>query len=119
MKEKLKFIAIVFLIFSGTIACVSDSKNDMETIKSKWNLLQVIYEDGSINHLEQGDFVLIEDDVILEVINRLGKRRYPYVRKNSVLYVTSGDVVVEWEIMSLDTNNLQLRTPIGIYVLKR
>jgi hypothetical protein len=33
--------------------------------------------------------------------------------------VTSGDEIIEWKIQSLDSLNLHLKTPIGVYILKR
>ena len=119
MKNIARNISLLCLILLGATACTSATTTDHKSIKYNWQLLQVIYDDGSINRLGQGNYVLIEDSEILEVIGQRSKRRYPYIRKNSVLYITSGEAIVEWEIVSLNENNLQLKTPIGVYILKR
>ena len=119
MKYKIKIISIVYILLFGTTACVAHTQADEKNIKHKWQLSQVIYDDGSVNQLEPGNFVHIEKDVILEIINQRGERRYPYTRKNRILYVTSGEHLVEWKIIHMDTNDLQLKTPIGVYILKR
>lgn len=119
MNNLVKTLGVICLILLGLSACTSETQTVETNIKYKWELLQVIYDDGSINQLGEENFVLIEDDEIVEVINQNGRRRYSYVRENSVLYVTFGDAVVEWEVISLDAHNLQLRTPIGVYVLQR
>jgi len=119
MKNVAKIFSVICLILLGCTACVPETQTDEKSIKYKWQLLQVIYDDGSINKLEQDNFVLIDDHEILEVIHQHGSRRYPYIRKKSILHVTSGETIIEWEIISLDANKLQLKTPIGVYVLRR
>jgi len=114
-----KKIGIVFYLLFTVIGCSSSVPSNISEIKHRWQLIQVIYDDGTINQLAHGNFVLIEQGSILEVVEPFGHRRYSYSRKKNTLFVYSGDSLIKWEILSLDGDNLQLKTPIGLYILRR
>lgn len=88
-------------------------------IYDTWTLEKIIYDDNSVKILEKGNFVKIHKDYILEIIQDYGKRRYPYIRKNKILSLSSGSEIIAWEITQYDNQELQVKTPIGLYVLKR
>jgi len=74
---------------------MSDKKTIENSIKYQWKLLQVV-SDGSVNEIGPDNFLLIEEDVLFEIVSQGGKRRYPYTRDKSTLYVTQGEKVNEW-----------------------
>jgi len=119
MKTIKIFINIIFLVLVGTTACASKETISNPTIQHKWLLQKVVDEEGSVNQVGQGNFVVIKHDTVMEIIKNSGNRLYPYFRDANILYVTSGQAVIEWEIMFIDGNNLQLKTPIGVYFLTR
>lgn len=88
-------------------------------IYDTWTLEKIIYDDKSVKVLEKGNFVQIHKDYILEIITGYGKRRYPYIRKNKILNLASGNEIITWEITQYHNQELQVKTPIGLYILKR
>ncbi|AZG72789.1 lipocalin family protein [Shewanella livingstonensis] len=119
MKSILKMLSVTFLFLIFSMGCIPKSSANKDEINGKWQLTEVQYEDDSSNFLDGGNFVVIEDTRIIEIFSKQGRKAYSYYRENNILYVTSGDEVIEWKIQSLDSLNLHLKTPIGVYILKR
>lgn len=94
-------------------ACESDD------IFGRWVMNEVVYDDGSVNQLEAGNFVDINADTITEVIKGYGNREYHYTRQDKVLTLTADDEQITWQILSEATHSLEVATPIGTYKLTR
>ena len=107
-------LALLALILSS---CSNASESD--NILGRWAMTQVVYDDGSINQLESGNFVDIKADTITEVIKDHGSRQYPYTRQDKVLTLTADDQKITWQIVSEAEHRLEIATPIGKYVLSR
>jgi len=107
----------IFLLFSLT-ACVTVFDDTQSTIYDTWKLEKVIYDDNSEKILEQGNFVKIHKNFILVIYKDFGNRRYEYVRNNNILNLASGDSIITWEIILHTNQELQIKTPIGLYILK-
>jgi len=97
MNILIKAICLVFFI----TACTSEINNESAEIKHKWQLLKVLYDDGSAKLLENGNYILIEKNSIYENIKQYGSRHYPYYRNNNILYLTSGETSVECYLKEL------------------
>ncbi len=82
-------------------------------------MTQVVYDDGSTNQLEAGNFVDIKPDTITEIIKDHGSRQYPYIRQDNVLTLTADGEQISWQIVSEAKHRLEIATPIGKYVLSR
>ncbi len=108
---------ICFLL--SLTGCVSAPSQSKLNIYDTWTLEKIIYDDTSVKTVEKGNFVQIHEDYILEIIKDYGKRRYPYTRKNKILSLESGNEIITWEITLYDNQKLQVKTPIGLYVLRR
>ena len=108
---------ILFLL--SITACATDSEYKQPNIYDTWTLEKIIYDDESIKILEEGNFVTIKDNYILEIIKNHGKRRYSYVKRNNTLNLTSGGEVVKWKIIQNSSQELHIKTPIGLYLLTR
>jgi hypothetical protein len=119
MKSILKMLSVTLLFLIFSMGCIHKSSANKDELNGKWQLTEVQYEDDSSNFLADGNFVLIEDTRIIEIFSKQGRKAYSYYKDNNILYVTSGDEIIEWEIQSLDSFNLHLKTPIGVYILKR
>ncbi|MBB1364659.1 MULTISPECIES: lipocalin family protein [unclassified Shewanella] len=119
MKYILKMLSVTFLFLIFTLGCIPKSSANKDEINGKWQLTKVQYEDDSSNFLDGGNVVVIEDTRIIEIFSNQSRKAYSYYRDNNILYVTSGDEIIEWKIQSLDSLNLHLKTPIGVYILKR
>ena len=119
MKNLYKYFLLCIFILLNLTACVPDTEQSQSNIHDTWVLEKIVYDDESVNALEKGNFVEIQQDHILEVIKGHGKRRYSYTQKNEILRLTSGHDVITWEIIQLDDQILQIETPIGLYVLTR
>lgn len=112
------FIFFMFLILNVS-ACTTSFEHTKLNTPDTWKIEKIVYDDKSIKILEEGNFITIKDDYILEIIKGLGIRRYSYVKKNNILSLTSGDEVAEWEIIQNNNQGLHIKTPIGLYVLTR
>lgn len=119
MKKLYKFYVLCIFILLNITACVMDSEQSQSNIYDTWALEKIVYDDESVNALEKGNFVEIQKDFILEIIKGHGKRRYSYTQQNEMLSLTSGHDVITWEIIKLEDQKLQIKTPIGLYVLTR
>ena len=111
MKSILKMLSVTFLFLIFSMGCIPESSANKDEINGKWQLIEVQYEGGN--------FVVIEDARIIEIFSNQSRKAYSYYRDDNILYVTSGDEIIEWEILSLDNFNLHVKTPIGVYILKR
>jgi len=100
-------------------ACVTVPDHGKLDIYDTWALEKIIYDDGIVKVFEKGNFVQIHKDYMLEIIAGYGNRRYPYTRKNNILSLTSGNEIITWEIVQYRNHELQIKTPIGLYILKR
>ena len=92
---------------------------ELDNISGRWVMTEVVYDDGSVNQLETGNFVDIDANTITEVIKDHGSRQYPYTRQGNVLTLTADDEQITWQILSQDTHRLDVATPIGKYKLTR
>ncbi|RPA61962.1 hypothetical protein EGC86_13085 [Shewanella frigidimarina] len=119
MKYILKMLSVTFLFLIFALGCIPKSSANKDEINGKWQLIEVQYEDDSSNFLDGGNVVVIEDARIIEIFSNQSRKAYSYYRDDNILYVTSGDEIIEWKILSLDNFNLHLKTPIGVYILKR
>ncbi|MEZ8185804.1 hypothetical protein ACED29_08275 [Shewanella sp. 5S214] len=119
MKSILKILSVTFLFLIFSLGYIPKSSANKDEINGKWQLTELQYEDDSSNFLDGGNFVVIEDTRIIEIFSKQGRKTYSYYREDKILYVTSGDEIMEWKIQSLDSFNLHLKTPIGVYILKR
>jgi len=117
--KSFKYLGLLFFLIFNLTACVSKSENESQGIYYQWTLEKIIYDDESINRLEQGNFVQIHQDYILEIIKGHGNRRYAFSREQDVLTLISDNNHVIWEIIKQDRKELQIQTPIGLYVLTR
>ena len=81
-----------------------------------WAIEKVVYEDGSENVLDSGNFVEIDAQDVVEIFATAGKRRHGYVRKGDVLSLDSGST---WMILEQAESRLRIQTPIGQYHLRR
>ena len=88
-----------FILFFFTLTLSTSIYAQISNIQYKWKLEKVIYSDNSELKLDPGNFVVIDQNTILEVMTKYGNRRYPYHRKSDVLYLTSGDSEVKWKIL--------------------
>ncbi|MEH8019274.1 hypothetical protein MN202_18725 [Rheinheimera muenzenbergensis] len=114
---KIVNFAIVTVVAIGLMT--RSDASEANDILGRWVMTEVVYDDGSINQLEAGNFVDINADTITEVIKSYGNRQYPYTRQDKVLRLTAGDEQISWQIFSEATNRLELATPLGKYVLTR
>ncbi|WDE04347.1 hypothetical protein SG34_023865 [Thalassomonas viridans] len=115
----IKGLGVMLAVFMNITACVSEPESAEQGIYDQWALEKIIYDDESINRLEQGNFVQINEDYILEIIKGYGNRRYSFSRDKEILTLVSENDRVIWEIIKYDTRELQIKTPIGLYVLTR
>ena len=100
------------------ISCSPDESTP--SIYGQWILQSIQHSDDEVRVLEEGNFIIIEEDHIFEVIKGNGKRRYSYNEiESDKLLIRSGGVDVEWVIKEKKNNELKIQTPIGLYFLKR
>ena len=109
---------VVLTLFALVLSSCSNA-SESDDILGRWVMTEVVYDDGSVNQLEAGNFVDINADTITEVIKDYGNRQYPYTRQDKVLTLTADDEQITWQILSSDTNRLEVTTPIGKYKLTR
>lgn len=118
-KTMLKILyLIVFSFVAVSLVACSDAREPND-ISGRWTVEQVVYEDGSTNNLEAGNFVDISADEIVEVIRDFGNRQYPYTREGNELTLTTNDEQIVWQVVVETDKHLELATPIGKYVLTR
>ena len=108
----------MFAIFMVSLLLYSHA-HELDNISGRWVITEMVYDDGSVNQLEAGNFVDIDANTITEVIKDHGSRQYPYTRQDNVLTLTAGDEQISWQIRSEATHRLEVATPIGEYVLTR
>lgn len=109
---------VVLTLFALVLSSCSNA-SETDDIFGRWVMTEVIYDDGSVNQLEAGNFVDINADTITEVIKGYGNRQYPYTRQDNVLTLTADDEQITWQILSEATDRLEIATPIGKYLLTR
>ena len=110
---------MVALTLFALILSSCSNANESDGILGRWVVTEVVYDDGSVNQLEAGNFVDINADTITEVIKDHGSRQYPYTRQDKVLTLTADDEQITWQILSEATHRLEVATPIGKYILTR
>ncbi|MBT1064091.1 hypothetical protein KJY73_10930 [Bowmanella sp. Y26] len=88
-------------------------------IIGKWKLQTVIYDDGSVNDVGEGNLVIFSKNEIVEQIKGHGSRSYLYTRKGSVLVLGSDNSDLKWEIIKAEDSYMEILTPIGTYNLQR
>ena len=111
------YIFLMYVLVSLT-ACVSVADENKPNIYNTWVLEKIIYDDGSAKVLTEGNFVQIHEDYLVEMFKEYGNRRYAYVRNNKTISLDSGGEKVVWEIVLHNNQELQIKTPIGLYILK-
>ena len=109
---------VVLTLFALVLSSCSNA-SESNDIFGRWVMTEVVYDDGSVNQLEAGNFVDINTDTITEVIKGYGSRQYPYTRQDNVLTLTADDEQITWQILSEATDRLEVATPIGKYILNR
>ena len=114
---KIKNMLALTLFALVLSSCSNASESD--DIFGRWVMTEVVYDDGSVNQLEAGNFVDINADTITEVIKGYGNRQYPYTRQDKVLTLIADDEQITWQILSEATHRLEVATPIGKYILNR
>ncbi len=112
-----KIFFIQYIIFSLVVSQPL-SAEDM-SIQYKWKLIEIIESDDMSREIPVGNYLDIDENSILEIMEIFGNRNYPYYREGDTLFVTSGSQIINWEIIFVDNNNLHLVTPIGTYILVR
>lgn len=112
------YIFFVVLCFNFT-ACATDAKPKKIEIYDSWKLEKIVYADKSINELEPGNFVQIHKNYILEIMKGYGERRYSYTKQGKILDLAAENETVIWKITRHNANELQIETPIGLYILTR
>ena len=110
-------MAVLTLFALGLSSCSNAHESD--DIFGRWVITEVVYDDGSVNQLDAGNFVDINADTITEIIKDHGSRQYPYTRQDKVLTLTADDEQITWLILSEATNRLEVAAPIGKYELTR
>lgn len=114
---QIKNIVALTLFAFVTSSCSNASESD--DIFGRWVMTEVVYDDGSVNQLQAGNFVDINADTITEVIKDHGSRQYHYTKQDKVLTLTTGGEQISWQILSEAPHRLEVATPIGKYVLTR
>tara|TARA_R110002126_G_scaffold33382_48_gene104665 strand:- start:596 stop:958 length:363 start_codon:yes stop_codon:yes gene_type:complete len=109
---------VALTLFTLILSSCSNA-SETDDILGRWVMTEVVYDDGSVNQLEAGNFVDISKDTITEVIKGYGNRQYPYTRQDSVLKLTADDEQITWQILSQASHRLEVATPIGKYKLTR
>jgi len=95
------------------------NSSESDDILGRWVMAEMVYDDGSVNQLEAGNFVYLDANTITVVIKDHGSRQYPYTRQNNVLTLTADNEQITWQILSEATHRLEVATPIGKYKLTR
>lgn len=109
---------VALTLFALVLSSCSNA-SESDDILGRWVMTEVVYDDGSVNQLEAGNFVDINADTITEVIKGYGSRQYLYTRQNKVLTLIANDEQITWQILSEATHRLEIATPIGKYKLTR
>ena len=109
---------VVLILFALTLSSCSNA-SETNDILGRWVMTEVVYDDGSANHLEAGNFVDINAYTITEVIKDYGNRQYAYTRQDNVLTLSAGDERIIWQILTETDHHLEIATPIGKYKLTR
>ena len=109
---------VALTLFALVLSSCSNA-SESDDILGRWVITEVVYDDGSVNQLEVGNFVDINADTITEVIKDHGSRQYSYSRQGNVLTLTAGDEQISWQILSEAPHHLEVATPIGKYKLIR
>jgi len=116
--NKLSKFFILFFLISNLTGCLFDSSKN-NSIYQKWILKEVIYDDGSINILGTGNYIVITKESVTEIIAGHGNRFYKYTQDGDNLYLLPETNNVIWVLNRDGNNNLTIRTPIGLYVLQQ
>ncbi len=103
--------------FLLTLLGCSGKETAAQNIQGRWTLSEVVYEDGTTKTLGDGNAVVFEPLAIVEVIEGLGKRRYPYSLNKDTLLLKVGNEQVVWKVVEQKIDSLKINTPIGLYVL--
>lgn len=114
-----KIMNMAVLTFLALVLSSCSNASETDDIIGRWVMTEVVYDDGSVNQLEAGNFVDINADTITEVIKDYGSRQYPYTRQDNMLTLTADDEQITWQILSEATDRLEVATPIGKYKLTR
>jgi phosphoribosylformylglycinamidine (FGAM) synthase PurS component len=109
---------VALTLFALILASCSNA-NESDDLFGRWVMTEIVYDDGSVNQLEAGNFVDINANTITEVIKGYGNRQYSYTRQDKVLTLTVDDEQITWQILSEATHRLEIATPIGKYALTR
>lgn len=113
------YLALLGLVFV-VLACANQSDFDeQKDLTGQWQLVQIVYEDDTANIPDSANYVTFTEDTIVESISGFGNRLYPYSRKGNNLNLTVGGEQVVWTIKEMKDSELEILTPIGLYVLRR
>lgn len=112
----LTLLGLLFVV----LGCANQSDFDeQKDLTGQWQLMQIVYEDDTVNIPDSANYVTFTEDTIVESISGFGNRLYPYLRKGNNLELTVGGEQVVWTIKKMKDSELEIFTPIGLYILKR
>jgi len=112
-----KYLIIILLSFSSTSCAIF---NDYSDIVGTWDFVQMIDEtevDGEVTNLSKGHYIKIYDDHFLVMWDDLGNRFYKYERDGKNFILIGIGRTMTWTLISKKENELQILTPLGIFVL--
>lgn len=118
MAHALRRVALHVFLPLALLACSAEPSRAEPPILGTWTLEKVVYDDGSENVLDPGNYVEIGPEDIIEIIAGAGSRRYSYVREGRTLNLQTGSGRIAWRILERRKDELTIQTPIGRYVLK-
>ncbi|HED32897.1 MAG TPA: hypothetical protein ENJ08_01585 [Gammaproteobacteria bacterium] len=119
MKNFQKLYLFFVILMPCLAACAAETEQKKLSIMGTWKLEKVIYDDSSSKNMDEGNYIEIHGDYILEIIRGYGKRRYSYTKKDNILNLISGNENISWLITQHEDDKLRIKTPIGLYVLNR
>lgn len=102
-------------LFLAVLLCLSVCSNATELFGT-WRLTMLEFEFGDKQPMEPGNFIVLAEDHVVEIIKDNGKRRYDgQWQGRSFLQGATG---ARWDIVSQDDEVLRVKTPIAVYVLE-
>lgn len=117
--QMLNTTPLITIVIALTFLIGGCQNPDDVAILGHWNMTAIRYEDGSEQALSGANAVIIDSDHVTEVYEGQGRRRYPYRRNGTILWLDAGGSRVNWTVVSQGDKSLELDTPIGTYLLTR
>ncbi|MGH1471178.1 MAG: hypothetical protein ACRBCS_08285 [Cellvibrionaceae bacterium] len=119
-KRLIAFVFFSVCLTTSLFACSVVDRIENVGIYKVWVLSRVVYESGDSRLFSESDVALVEihPDYILESMGNTEKRRYLYERKANLLILDPGLNDIKWEITKNTPEELNIKTPIGDYILR-